>query len=123
MVRYLTDQGWTRQSSRDGKLVRLYLGKADAADTVNLIFSNTSPPEEERSEVSAALDTLEQLYGRPRSQLTRAISSLPYDLILTRIPDEYVRHESIELGTAQTYMRTMHSFIAASATTEISGEV
>lgn len=123
MIRYLTDSGWARQTSRDGKLIRLSLDGREASETVNLIFSTTARDADERTEVAAALDTLEQLYETPRFEIVQSISSLAYDLILTRIPDEYVRHESIELGTAQAYMHNMRRLIAASANTEISGEL
>ncbi|WP_245475554.1 hypothetical protein [Mesorhizobium sp. M7A.F.Ca.US.006.01.1.1] len=123
-MRYLTDQGWERQASRDGKLLKLSLGDDDnASQSVNLIFSNGAPPEKEMAEVAAALETLVQLYDVTPSQFAQALISLAYDLIFTRVPDEYVRHESIELGMANSYITNMKSFLAASATTELSGEL
>lgn len=122
VIRYLTDQGWQRENSRDGRLVKLSLQDAESADPVDLIFSTRAEPQQERNEVAAAIDTLTQLYDVSRFQLTQSLASIAYDVMLTRIPDEYVRHESIELGTANAYMGGMKSFLAASATTELSGQ-
>lgn len=122
VIRYLTDQGWQRETSRDGQLVKLSLQDTESADAVDLIFSTRAAPQQERNEVAAAIDTLTQLYEVSRFQLTQSLASIAYDVMLTRIPDEYVRHESIELGTANAYMGGMKSFLAASATTELSGQ-
>ncbi|AQZ52664.1 hypothetical protein [Martelella mediterranea] len=123
VIRYLTDQGWQRETSRDGRLVKLSLRDAESADhPIDLIFSMAAEPQHERNEVAAAIDTLTQLYDIPRFQVTQILASIAYDVMLTRVPDEYVRHESVELGTANAYISGMKSFLAASATTEISGE-
>lgn len=123
VIRYLTDQGWERQSSRDGKLLKLSLaGRSDLSQPVNLIFSQESRPEEESAEVASALETIQQIYDLSFYEISRSLISLACDLIFTRIPDEYVRHESIELGIANSYVGNMRSFLAASATTELSGE-
>lgn len=122
VIRYLADQGWSRQISRDGSLVKLTLPGAADSDAVNLIFSNEAAPEQERGEVARAGETIVQLYETTASQMARTLASLAYDLIFTRIPDEYVRHDSIELGTARSYLKGMRGLLAASATTELSGE-
>ena len=122
VIRYLTDQGWHRETSRDGRLLKLSLGNPKEQSSIDLIFSTGSEEKKERNEVAAAIDTLTQLYDVSRIQLTQALASLAYDVIRTRIPDEYVRHESIELGTANAYMSGMKGFLAASATTELSGQ-
>jgi hypothetical protein len=123
VIRYLTDQGWRREVSRNGQLVKLSLQDIESADLpVDIIFSMESKPQLERNEVAAAIETITQLYDIPRFQLTQTLASIAYDVMLTRVPDEYVRHESIELGTANAYISGMRSFLAASATTEISGE-
>lgn len=122
VIRYLTDRGWQRETSRDGRLVRFSLNDTETAAPIDLIFSKESDPKRESNEVAAAIETLTQLYDVPRFQLMQKLASIAYDIIFTRIPDEYVRHESIELGTAHEYISSMKSFLAASATTEISGE-
>jgi hypothetical protein len=78
VVRYLTDQGWERKNSRDGRLLKLTLAGDGSSDEVNLIFSNS--PDEEKSEVAAAIDTIVQLYDVPRLQITQALGALAYDL-------------------------------------------
>jgi hypothetical protein len=120
VIRYLTDQGWRRQSSRDGRLTRLSLDADTSGEAVDLIFSTSA--QEERSEVEAAINTIVQLYDTTATRVTQQLAHLAYDLIFSRIPDEYVRHESIELGMAQAYVQSMKGFLAASASTEISGQ-
>jgi hypothetical protein len=121
VIRYLRDLGWQRQVSRDGRVVRLALAEQEGSDPVNLFFSLVPAPEIERSEVAAAIETLSQLYEQAPMELARKLSALPYDLIFGRIPNEYVKHESVELRLATSYMSSMKGFLAASATTELSG--
>ena len=71
---------------------------------------------------AAAAETIQQIYGLSETALRANLVSLTFDKILATVPDDYLRHESIELRAARTYLNGMKGIIAASATTVLTGE-
>ena len=123
IMRYLLRRGWKQQTSRDGALIRFVLGEADVRPPVNVFFTAESAgPESEAAELAAASETIQQVYGLSESALRASLVSLAFDKILATVPDDYLRHESIELRAARSYLNGMKGIIAASATTILTGE-
>lgn len=91
IIRYLTDQGWRRQTSKDGRLTRLWLEADVTGEAVNLIFSTSA--REERSEVAAAIDTIVQLYDTTPNRLTQQLAHLA-----THQVNDFVTGESAGRG-------------------------
>jgi hypothetical protein len=121
VLRYLTSRGRIAKSSKDGRRTKLTLPADDGDDELELFFTSTDDPRVSDSEISAALRTIAQLYDIPPAVAPEAVEALSFDLIVGRIPDEYVRGDSVELGLAADYITGMRTFLAASATTEIAG--
>lgn len=122
IMRYLVRKGWKQQTSRDGALTR-FVHADDANSPVNIFFSTESGgTDADHAELAAALETIRQVYDLSESALRAMLASLSYDKILATVPDDYLRHESIELRTARSYLNGMKGIIAASATTVITGE-
>lgn len=123
MIRYLVRHGWKQQSSRDGRLIRLVLADDANRPPVNIFFSIDSVgADADGAEVAAAAETIQQIYGLSETALRANLVSLTFDKILATVPDDYLRHESIELRAARTYLNGMKGIIAASATTVLTGE-
>ncbi|MBX4893619.1 hypothetical protein [Rhizobium bangladeshense] len=123
IMRYLLRQGWKQQTSRDGALTRFGGAEGDGSPPVNIFFSTESGgADADKAELAAALETIRQVYGLSESALRAMLASLSYDKILATVPDDYLRHESIELRAARSYLNGMKGIIAASATTVITGE-
>ncbi|MDW9508798.1 hypothetical protein GOA81_28085 [Sinorhizobium meliloti] len=123
IMRYLLRQGWKQQTSRDGALTRFVGVEGDGSPPVNIFFSTESGgADADQAELAAALETIRQVYGLSESALHAMLAALSYDKILATVPDDYLRHESIELRAARSYLNGMKGIIAASATTVITGE-
>jgi hypothetical protein len=119
VARYLTSQGWKLDTIRSN-LSRLWLPDDGDAKPLEIFLSFDS--RSKQREVAFALTTISQFYEKSIEMLAGEIRALAYDIITSRIPDEYVRNDSIELRIAAEYIERMKSFLAASATTELSGE-
>ncbi|ACE91187.1 hypothetical protein RHECIAT_CH0002230 [Rhizobium etli CIAT 652] len=122
IMRYLVRQGWKQQTSRDGALTRFVRAEDDGRPAVNIFFSTESAGDDaDNAELAAALETIRQVYELTESGLRAMLVSLSFDKILATVPDDYLRHESIELRAARSYLNGMKGVIAASATTVITG--
>jgi hypothetical protein len=122
ILRYLTARGWNAKRSRDGRFVTAVLSAQDPREQVELFFTDNTRPEVQSEEVAAAIRTISQLYELNLQDAARAVSALPFDMIVGRIPNEYVRNDSVELRLANRYIQSMRSFLASAATTEIVGQ-
>lgn len=119
VARYLTNLGWNLEILKNN-IRRMWLPE-DNQDTQVEIFLNFEPKTAKR-DVYFALTTISQLYAKSPEALAGEIQALAYDVITSKIPSEYVKNDSIELRIASQYIERMKLFLAASATTEISGE-
>lgn len=119
VARYLTNQGWKLDHLRSN-LRRVWLPEDDNAAPLE-IFLNFDAKHKQR-DLGFALTTISQFYEKSIEALATEIRALAYDVITSKIPDEYVRNDSIELRIASEYIDRMKTLLASSATTELSGE-
>ncbi|UXS26951.1 hypothetical protein [Agrobacterium tumefaciens] len=117
--RYLTSQGWKLDHLR-GALRRIWLPEDGSSNPLE-VFLNFDSTGRQR-DVIFALTTISQFYEKNMETLINEIRALAYDVITSRIPDEYVRNDSIELRIASEYIHRMKALLASSATTELNGE-
>lgn len=123
LIRYFDSRGWKKQQSRDGSLVRLQLDKHEGLrGPVNVFFSLGVDSEKEAREVSVALDSIRQIYKISPDEVEQGVMNLTHDRLLARVPDEYMKNESIELRAIRSYLNGMRGLITAAATTEITGQ-
>lgn len=121
MLRYLASRGWNTQTSRDGGLVRSQLADG-RQDPINVFFSTNVDGDQEQREVLAALDTIRHTYRISELEIQQAITGLTHDRVLARVPDEYMRSDSIELRAARSYLNGMRSLITDAAAVEMTGQ-
>ncbi|RFB90330.1 hypothetical protein B5K11_19955 [Rhizobium leguminosarum bv. trifolii] len=119
VARYLTNQGWKLDQLRSN-LRRIWLPEEGASSPLE-IFLNFDSKNQQR-DLAFALTTISQFYEKSTEALATEIRALAYDVITSRIPDEYVRNDSIELRIASEYIDRMKTLLASSATTELNGE-
>lgn len=117
LARFLTDHGWRVESYRNAQ--RFWLPEESDNEEIEVFLSHTARSNSD--DVRLILETLSELYQRPAQIILNEIKSLGFDLIAGRIPDDYVKNDSIELRLATEFISKMKTFLAASATTEISG--
>lgn len=118
IVRYLRSKGWQTKTSSSGKITKAYLS-GDTDEDFELFFTSSESTRERVSEITTALRTISQLYEMSVDMAAKAASAVAFDLVFSRIPDEYVRNDSIELRLASTYIKGMRELLTATATTEL----
>ena len=120
IARYLQHAGWgTDQFGH--KLNRVFF-RDKSPDQVEIFFDRKASKETKRKEVFFALKTISEFYEREIADVSNDIRSLTYDQITSKIPEEYILNETIQLRIASKYINQMKGFLASSATTEITGE-
>ena len=112
VIRYLLTRGWSLTRLQNG----INMLSADEGD-FEIFLGNQS--QNHKEEVYFALRTISDYYGKEISDVCRSVSSHLSDRISSRIPDEYVRNDSIEFKVAATYISGMKTLLSSSATTEI----
>lgn len=120
ITRYLLHSGWLADAFGQ-KISRVYF-KDEAPDPVEIFFEKQAGLEEKKKEVFFALKTISEFYERAIEDISNDIKSLTYDQITSKIPNEYVVNDTIQLHVASQYINQMHNFLASSATTELTGE-
>ena len=114
IVRHLKELGWDHRSLSNGLQM---LSQDDGK--VEIFLHDSLQGKFTAKEVYFAVRTLSDYYEREFGQIVGEIRSRLSDRISSRIPDEYVRNDSIEFGMASDYVSSMRTFIASSATTEL----
>lgn len=119
LERFLKMKGWNARSLSSR---RRYLSVSDdeASQPIEVVLSQGG--EAEARDVGFALTTIAEYYQMDLIEIASEVRGLAADIIRSRIPDEYVRHDSIELRLASEYIEKFKSLLAASASTEISGD-
>jgi len=120
IVRYLQHSGWS--AGDFGRKINRVFFKDNAPDAVEIFFDKQASKETKRKEVFFALKTISEFYEREISDVSNDIKSLTYDQITSKIPNEYVLNDTIQLRVASQYINQMRGFLASSATTELTGE-
>ena len=114
VTRYLLTRGWDLTRLRSG----MNMLSKDEGD-FEIFLSQGREGGNHNEEVYFALRTISDYYGKDISEVCRNVSSHLSDRISSRIPDEYVRNDSIEFKVAATYISGMKALLSSSATTEI----
>lgn len=116
VIRFLKSKNWAEDTSLRSA-VRLY--ERDEENPIEIFFTATDSKHLQNEEVYLALRTISQLYDKDISSLISEIQHITYDLLLSKIPDDHVKNNSIRFHTAFEYVRKIRDFLVASATTEI----
>lgn len=114
VIRYLRTRGWDLTRLQNG----MNMLSKDGGD-FEIFLSQGHESRNHKEEVYFALRTISDYYGKDISEVCRSVSSHLSDRISSRIPDEYVRNDSIEFRVAATYISGMKTLLSSSATTEI----
>jgi hypothetical protein len=104
------------------KVNRVYYNDNEASELIKIFFEKQVTLETKKKEVFFALKTISDYYERTIDDVSNDIKALAYDQITSKIPNEYVLNDTIELRIASQYINQMRSFLASSATTEMTGE-
>lgn len=117
ITRYLRSLGWVTRTFNNGMR---QLTHDDGH--IEVFLSQGATEEIQREEAYFAIRTISDYYAEKAEVVERKILSYLTDRISGRIPDEYVRNDTIEFKVASEYMSQMKAFLSSSASTEISGK-
>lgn len=117
VTRYLRATGWTLKGRGDS--YSLFVSPNDGNAQLELFVANSESVRGWQSSIRDALETLAGLHETPLAQMILVIRSLLYDLIHSKLPDEMVRDDSIDLDVAAEFIWCSKRLLAASATAEI----
>lgn len=119
LERYLVSHGWQSQSLSGGTR-RLWVDDADASIPIEIFLNNAR--NSHHRDILLALTTVSQFYDRSLPEIYSEIRALNYDIITTRIPNDYVANDSIALKVASEYLDKMKDLLAAAGSAEVSGD-
>jgi hypothetical protein len=117
--RYLETHGWTGQSFADRKIALFTLEDKEGGENVEIVLPTGPMSSRMETELVGALRTLSQLLGRSIDEVAQDVRSLAFDVLRSKIPNEYVRNESIELRLATKFIEGMKALFTSAATTEL----
>ncbi len=121
LVKYLAGLGWKREETPDKAVFRMRPPADRFPSARSILFSVAAGPEGEAREVEIAVGHLQDVYGKTRAEIERGVASKSHDLLLGKVPDEYLRNDTIELRGVRSYMNGMRGLLANSATTVMTG--
>ncbi len=99
--------------------VQLYVSSAPGLENVELVVPTSVETSETVKRLDGALETLSQVEGRDRIEVITAVRSIGFDVVKSRVPDEQVYGDTINLKQASSYTARMRELLAGGATTEI----
>jgi hypothetical protein len=97
----------------------LYVLPMDGFPDVEIALPNERAGRDVSTRIDGAITTLAAIEKRPPERIIEDIRAIGVDRIYSRIPNELVIDDSIQLGIAANYIRDMRSLLMASANTEI----
>jgi hypothetical protein len=130
MRRYLSAKGWrplspigssldqTRSASLTPRFDLYVLSDEGSADIELPLPLDRDAADFDRR-MQDVIRTLAEVEEAPPSQIVSAVSSIGFDVLKSRIPDELVKANSIDLSVATNFVNRMKSLLSATATTEI----
>ncbi|MEF3133399.1 hypothetical protein OS035_18260 [Rhizobium sp. 268] len=121
VVRYLVNLGWRRIASSDSAIFRVDPPEVSPFGAKSIFFSHSAQPEGAAREASLAIDIIQDTYGKPRGEIEKSILALTHDLLIGKVPDEFLRNDAIELRAVRSYLNGMRGVIASAGTTELTG--
>jgi hypothetical protein len=120
IARYLQHSGW--KSENFGSKIKRIFFDDKGSDPIEIFFGEKSDNLAKRKDVFFAIRTISEFYEKDIDIVLNDIRSLSFDRLSSKIPDEYVVNESIQMRIASQYIMQMRDFLTSSATAEISGE-
>lgn len=117
LARYLIHKKWTQEQLRND--VSLF---TDKDGEIEIVLRRSNDDANSDQQIMLAIKTLSDYYDKPADSIAKRVSNLLSDRISGRIPNEFVRNDSIPLETASEYVTQMRKFLSSTATTELSGE-
>lgn len=132
IMRFLQDNGWSRRLSASKGLLRFQIEDRNLSKPVSIYFSTDNKSYENmREELNEALSTIHQYYGIAFPELRHRMNTLfaararseiyPRDFVTTRIPDRYVRDDSVDLSIALSAVGYLRNLVAGAAVAESEG--
>lgn len=115
--RYLEYSHWVLQP-RAGRKFELYQRRQDDS-LVEIILPAEVQVSDLRKQMSFAVRTLSQFEDRTIEEIIADVRSMGVDVLRPRLPDQIIRHDSVEFEIAEPFIVGLKSLLAASATTEI----
>lgn len=130
LMKFLQENGWSRQISNDRQVVRFQMTGAGLDKPVNIYFTRRASERHlDRDEVEEALITVRQYYGIPFAELRHRMETLargevrvglhPRDFVTSRVPDRYVVDDTIEMSVASSMIAYMKSLVEGAAIAEV----
>ncbi|ARO21940.1 hypothetical protein TAL182_CH00105 [Rhizobium sp. TAL182] len=130
LIAFLQENGWKRQLSKDGRVVRFQMADPSLSKPVSIYFTpNSSEPGIERAQLDEALATIRQFYGISFGDLRHRFETLirggsrvglhPRDLVTSRVPDRYVQDDTIEMSVASSMVAYMKELVSGAAIAEV----
>ena len=116
LKRYLEATGWRHKTLPSG--MEVFILGPDK-DEVEIVLPPTSQAREVGMRVAHAVRSLSALERRDQEEVVSAIRSLSYDLVLSKLPDGVIRHDTITLRTAREMVRRLGTILRASAQAEL----
>ena len=96
----------------------LYILDGDR-QAVEVLVPNSTKQVDFAARMSGVLTTLSYVEQRAPEVLLEEIRSVGFDLVRTKIPDEFVTNETISLAVAGRYVNDVRTLLATAATSEI----
>lgn len=121
VVRYLLSLGWRREATGNSAIFRMDPPEAGPFGAKSIFFSHSAQAEGEARETSLAIDIIQDTYGKPRGEIEKGILSRGHDLLIGKVPDQFLRNDAIELRAVRSYLNGMRGIIASAGTTELTG--
>lgn len=116
LKRYLKSTGWRLRVLPSG-LEMFILGPDE--DEIEIVLPPTSRVRDIEMRIAHAVRSLSALERRDAGEVISAIRSLSYDLVLSKLPDGAIRHDTITFRTAREVVRRMGTILRASAQAEL----
>lgn len=126
LIQFLNDNGWQRKLSKDERTIR-FTKEGSGLDRAVHIFISKTPDDSSQlnDELAEALRVIRQFYGvsfydlRDKSRvLSRTTAPDSGDTIFGRIPDAWVRNESVDLTLATSVLGFLQRLLSETANLE-----
>lgn len=117
VTRYLRAHGWHKEGTSESH--SLYIHNVDGGNPLEIFVANSEEVRGWQSSVREAIETLSGFSGKSIDEMVRAVRTIIYDVVYSRLPDEAVHDDSIELEVAAEFIWRSKRVLAASATAEI----
>lgn len=116
LKRYLSLKGWEESGNSNN------YSEFTSKDNVEIIIPKDNEIIGGKIEISNALDILSQLYNENVEDIILKIHAIRSDIIRSRLPDQLVSDDTIDLDTASEYVLSLKNLMISSAAAEVNKE-